>query len=114
MSMKRKLPTDSTPDAKKPRAITSFFASNGSATSSSSKKDGPAGPTFDKEGWVKTLTDQQKELLDLEIRTMHDSWLNELKDELVTPEFLDLKRFLKKEKEQGKVIFPIEEDIYSW
>ncbi|KAF4186307.1 hypothetical protein CNMCM8694_006459 [Aspergillus lentulus] len=38
----------------------------------------------------------------------------DLKEELVTPEFLGLKRFLKKEKESGAKIFPPENEIYSW
>lgn len=45
---------------------------------------------------------------------MHDSWLSVLKDDLVTNEFLGLKRFLKAEKEAGKKVYPPERDIYSW
>ncbi|PWW77391.1 uracil-DNA glycosylase [Tuber magnatum] len=45
---------------------------------------------------------------------MHDSWLSVLKDELVTNEFLGLKRYLKGEKEQGKRVYPPEGDVYSW
>ncbi|CAZ83170.1 unnamed protein product [Tuber melanosporum] len=45
---------------------------------------------------------------------MHDSWLSVLKDDLVTNEFLGLKRFLKGEKELGKKVYPPEGDIYSW
>lgn len=60
------------------------------------------------------LTSEQKELLQLEIDTLDESWLYHLKEELVSPSFLDLKRFLKKEYEGGKKIFPPKEDIYSW
>lgn len=60
------------------------------------------------------LTDEQKELLKLEIDTLHESWLAALKDEVVSKEFLELKRFLKKEIESGKKVFPPMEDVYSW
>jgi uracil-DNA glycosylase len=69
---------------------------------------------FNKEAWVAKLTDEQKELLKLEIDTLHESWLAVLKDEVVTKEFLDLKRFLKQEIASGKKIFPPMEDVYSW
>lgn len=102
-------------DAKKPKAngsITSFFgapkpkpgAVRPSTTSSS----------FNKEKWVATLTPEQKELLQLEIDTMDESWLAQLKEEIVKPEFLALKRFLQKEKQAGVKVFPPENDIYSW
>ncbi|PUU77077.1 uracil-DNA glycosylase-like protein [Tuber borchii] len=45
---------------------------------------------------------------------MHDSWLSVLKDDLVTNEFLGLKRFLRAEKEAGKKVYPPEGDVYSW
>lgn len=61
-----------------------------------------------------SLTPEQKDLLQLEIDTLDESWLAHLKDEVVSPEFLNLKRFLKKEKDSGAKIFPPEEDIYSW
>jgi len=57
---------------------------------------------------------QTYDLLKLEIETMHVSWLYELKDVLLTDQFLSLKRFLKAEKKAGKTIFPAEQDIYSW
>ena len=60
------------------------------------------------------LTPEQKELLSLEIETLHESWLAQLKDEVLTKEFLDLKRFLKAEKETGQKVFPPEKEIYSW
>lgn len=69
---------------------------------------------FNKDAWVEKLTDEQKELLKLEIDTLHESWLSVLKDEVVTKEFLDLKRFLKRELDSGKKIFPPMEDVYSW
>jgi len=69
---------------------------------------------FDKDKWIKGLTAEQKDLLQLEIDTLHESWLKELKDEVTSTGFLDLKRFLKRERQSGKKIFPKEEDIYSW
>ena len=53
-------------------------------------------------------------MLALEIHSMHESWLAVLKDEIVSKEFLELKRFLKREREAGKTIFPPAEDVYSW
>ncbi|KAK3396560.1 putative uracil DNA N-glycosylase [Sordaria brevicollis] len=68
---------------------------------------------FDKAKWVSTLTPEQRELLELEINTLDESWLAHLKEEIVTREFLDLKRFLKREWET-KTVFPPKEDVYSW
>lgn len=107
--------TTSLTEAKKPKAngsITSFFGvpkakpvADKPSTSSSSAS---------KEKWVASLTAEQKELLQLEIDTLDESWLLQLKEELVTPEFLELKRFLQKEKRAGVKVFPPENDIYSW
>lgn len=105
--------------AKKPKAnssITSFFGApkpkenNGAAGATST----PPSSRFDKAKWVASLTTEQKDLLQLEIDTLHESWLAHLKDEVVSTEFLNLKRFLKKEKDSGATIFPPEKDIYSW
>ena len=110
MSLKRKA-TDSAAttggDAKKSKAnssITSFFGAPRSAKAEE----------FDKDKWVAGLTAEQKELLKLEIDTLHESWLAHLHDELVKPDFLKLKKFLKKEKEGKVTVFPPEGDIYSW
>ncbi|KAL4960935.1 uracil-DNA glycosylase [Aspergillus stella-maris] len=108
-------------DAKKSKvngSITSFFgAPKSNSTSTQSVKPAapsPVSPSFNKQKWVATLTPEQKELLQLEIDTLHESWLAHLKEEIVKPEFLTLKRFLLKEKQSGAKIFPPEEDIYSW
>lgn len=122
MSLKRSANTSSSPGAaKKPRAngsITSFFGAPKPKEGASTPKAGaPAPPPtvkFNKEKWVSSLTAEQKELLQLEIDTLDESWLAHLKDEVVSPEFLNLKRFLKKEKESKATIFPPENDIYSW
>lgn len=108
----------SSPDAKKPKAngsITSFFGAP-KTTTSSATKPAPAPPAvkFNKDKWVASLAAEQKELLQLEIDTMDESWLAQLKDDMVTKEFLDLKRFLKQETASGKKWFPPAEDVYSW
>ncbi|KAL8797672.1 MAG: hypothetical protein Q9195_000024 [Heterodermia aff. obscurata] len=69
---------------------------------------------FDKKAWVEKLPQEQKDLLALEIHSLHETWLAVLKEEILTKEFLELKRFLKREREAGKTIFPPAEDVYSW
>lgn len=120
MSLKRKATTNPTNDAKKPKAngsITSFFGPP-KTVSSTNKGDSTAPAAaafkFNKEKWVATLTEEQKDLLKLEIETLHESWLAVLKDEIVGKEFLELKKFLKKELEGKDKIFPPMEDVYSW
>ena len=71
-------------------------------------------PKFDKAKWVEKLTPEQKDLLALEIHSLDESWLAQLKDDLLSKDFLELKRFLKKEHEAGKKIFPPAADVYSW
>ena len=140
--LKRKAADLATATAKKPKAnasITSFFTAPKPATdsssstsiatpatsSTSSKSVVPgsqqtqslpaiAAPKFDKAKWVEKLTAEQKELLALEIETLHESWLAQLKEEVLSKEFLELKRFLKREKDSGKKVFPPGEDVYSW
>lgn len=90
----------------------SIFTST-AAASSSAEPAAPV-PKFDKAKWVEKLTPEQKDLLALEIASLDESWLSQLKDEVVTKDFLDLKRFLKKEHEGGKKIFPPAADVYSW
>lgn len=69
---------------------------------------------FDKAAWLAKLTDEQKQLLKLEIETLHESWLAALKDDVIAPSFLALKRFLRDEALSGKKVFPPSEDVYSW
>nr|POE64876.1 uracil-dna glycosylase [Quercus suber] len=126
MSVKRKAADLAAEAAKKPKvnaSITSFFAAPKASTTSEhasanasqpdSSSTAPAA-TFDKDAWVAKLSDEQKDLLKLEIETLHESWLGVLKDEVVSKEFLDLKKFLNKEAETGQKVFPPREDIYSW
>lgn len=118
-NIKRKATESPAVITKKARAITSFFAPLGAASSSAPADSAPNAststrPKFDKERWASKLSDEHKSLLQLEINTMEQSWFRALKDELITPEFLSLKRFLRNEKDGGKTIYPPEEDIYSW
>jgi uracil-DNA glycosylase len=128
-SLKRKannLPSSSPADAKKTKtdaSITSFFGapkSNSSSTkttgnaSNGFSSTGAATPKFDKAKWIAKLTPEQRTLVKLEIDTLDESWLAHLKDEILTPEFLQLKRFLKSEIDSGKKVFPPMEEVYSW
>lgn len=126
-TLKRKAGTLSSGDSKKPKqdgSIMSFFgsapkpagAAKGSAAGGGSGGGAAETPTpkFDKEKWVAGLTAEQKELLQLEIDTLHESWLAHLKDEVTSKEFLDLKRFLNRETDAGRKWFPPKEDVYSW
>ena len=111
----------SSADSKKTKSasITSFFGPPKSKAphttqGMASAPVPPGSASFNKAKWVTSLTAEQKELLQLEIDTLDESWLAHLKDEVVTTEFLNLKRFLKKEKDSNTKVFPPEEDIYSW
>lgn len=114
-ALKRKAGASVGNDSKKPKAdgnIASFF---GAAPKPAGKASAPAPVTrFDKDKWVASLKPEQKELLQLEIDTLDESWLAHLKDELVSKEFLDLKRFLDREITSGRKVFPPRDDIYSW
>ena len=113
MSLKRKAAAAATDASKKPKqngSITAFFG----APKPDPNKPTAAAAKFDKDAWVAKLTDEQKELLQLEIDTLHESWLPHLKDVLVTPQFLQLKRFLKQELQSGKTVYPPMKDVYSW
>ncbi|TDZ40263.1 Uracil-DNA glycosylase [Colletotrichum spinosum] len=121
-TLKRKAGALAGADSKKPKqdgSITSFFGSapKPAASKPSNGAADPAEttpPKFDKERWVAGLTAEQKELLQLEIDTLHESWLGLLKDEVTSKEFLDLKRFLNRETTAKRQWFPPKEDVYSW
>ncbi|KAL9632855.1 MAG: hypothetical protein Q9164_005052 [Protoblastenia rupestris] len=100
----------------KSTATTSNTASIFTATSTDTPQTAPATPAskFDKAKWVEKLTQEQQDLLALEIETLDDSWLAQLKDEVMSKDFLALKRFLKSEHDAGKKIFPPAPDVYSW
>ncbi len=83
-------------DTKKPKqnsSITSFFGAPrvtpaaGSASGASAAIQEAPAPKFDKAKWVAGLTSEQKELLKLEIDTLHESWLVHLKDEITSESF---------------------------
>ncbi|KAI1375421.1 uracil-DNA glycosylase [Hypoxylon crocopeplum] len=127
-SLKRKSqgPLGSGDANKKPKvnaSITSFFGAPKSSPSSSpaaassangtSKPDAPP-LKFDKDKWVASLTLEQKRHLQLEIQTLDPSWLSYLRDEITSPEFIALKKFLESEVKAGKKVFPPREDVYSW
>ncbi|KAL9944667.1 uracil DNA glycosylase [Verticillium nonalfalfae] len=119
-TLKRKAgDTPAASDAKKPKqngSITSFFGAPKPVPGAAKAAAAPEVPAakFDKAKWVAGLTPEQKDLLKLEIETLHESWLGLLKDEVTSKEFLDLKRFLNRETEMGRKWFPPKEDVYSW
>ena len=122
-SLKRKAEplTASDNDPKKPKkdaSLTAFFgapkpAAPSTASNGASAQD-PAPIKFDKDKWASSLSPEQRSLLKLEIDTLDPSWLSYLRDEVTSREFLDLKRFLQKEIDSGKKIFPPLEEVYSW
>lgn len=67
---------------------------------------------FNKSKWVDSLNPEQRELLRLEIESLHITWLAFLHKELTKPYFLKLKKFLK--SQLGKTIYPPANQIYSW
>lgn len=109
MASKRKATvTEKGNDAKKPKggSLAGFLVPKAAPKTVES--------TFDKKKWAESLTEEQRKLLKLEIQTIGDSWLAVLKDEIVKPSFLELKKFLAQEKASGKTIYPADGDIYSW
>jgi len=127
MSLKRKAADLATDAAKKPKSnapITAFFGQpkpNPSSSPANSSQTAPSATApatepikFDKAAWLAKLSDEHKQLLSLEINTLHESWLGALKDDIVTKDFLDLKRFLAAEVKAGKKVFPPSQDVYSW
>jgi uracil-DNA glycosylase len=123
-SLKRKgVPLADSAELKRPKkdgTLTSFFGApkpavpktNGAAPNGSVPEPTPV--KFDKNAWVSSLKPEQKELLKLEIDTLDSSWLAQLKEELISTSFLNLKRFLQKEIDSNKAIFPPLEEVYSW
>ncbi|KAI1500287.1 uracil-DNA glycosylase-like protein [Biscogniauxia marginata] len=113
---------------KKPKvnaSITSFFGppktrtnDNGPSSSPTAAAagavDDAGAATWDKAKWVASLTPETRRNLALEIQTLHPSWLQHLRDEITSPEFIALKKFLESEVKSGKTVFPPRDDIYSW
>jgi uracil-DNA glycosylase len=67
-----------------------------------------------KREYIKTLTEDQIELLWLEINFLEDSWFEKLHEELTKPYFIQLKTFLNNQLRNKVTIFPPQRDIYSW
>ena len=77
-SVKRKAADLAADAAKKPKAdksITSFFGppKRVASTDATNPARAPVAKNFDKDAWVKNLTDEQRELLKLEIETLHEA-----------------------------------------
>lgn len=68
---------------------------------------------FDKDAWVALLTEEQRQLLDLEINHLHITWLTFLHQEITKPYFLQLKKFVISQQ-KSKTVFPPPHQIYSW
>ena len=127
-TLKRKadVQSASASDLKKPKkdsSLISFFGAPKPTTSSTNSAgplstNGPASESppvrFDKDKWIASLSTEQRKLLKLEIDTLDPSWLAYLKEDVVSRDFLDLKRFLQKEIDGGQKIFPPLEEVYSW
>ncbi|KAK9383792.1 uracil-DNA glycosylase-like protein [Kockiozyma suomiensis] len=131
---KRKAVSSLVPDAKKTRPLTSFFSATPTASKSTSSVSANRSTTpstltavsqqhsssvtkptnFDKDKWVASLTPEQKTLLQLEINTLHPSWLAALSSELTKPYFLSLKRFLVAEDAANQKVLPPARDVYAW
>ncbi|ODQ81093.1 hypothetical protein BABINDRAFT_29465, partial [Babjeviella inositovora NRRL Y-12698] len=69
---------------------------------------------FDKDAWVASLSEEQRQLLQLEIQHLEISWLTLLHKELTKPYFINLKKFLLQQSKFKKEVFPPENEIYSW
>ncbi|OAA46848.1 uracil-DNA glycosylase [Metarhizium rileyi] len=95
-------------------SIASFFSSPKHAAGNALSASAAPAVKFDKQKWLASLTAEQKQLLKLEIETLHDSWLAHLKDDITTKDFLELKKFLDRETKAGRKWFPPKEDVYSW
>jgi len=111
--------TSSKKDPKKPKKdadLASFFGAPKVTTPAGNDAEPvlESPVKFDKDKWVATLTPEQKKLLKLEIDTLDPSWLSQLKEEVTSKEFLDLKRFLQQEIDSGKKIYPPLAEVYSW
>ncbi|CCE81401.1 Piso0_002056 [Millerozyma farinosa CBS 7064] len=105
--------------ASKPQGtlMSSFFSSESTSTSKYASEEEEYADfchkhNFDMEKWVNSLTPEQKDLLDEEIKYLHVTWLAFLHKTVTQPYFLKLKRFLRSQAE--KTVFPPKEQIYSW
>ncbi|KDQ15257.1 hypothetical protein BOTBODRAFT_108964 [Botryobasidium botryosum FD-172 SS1] len=113
-----------------PAAKKSRPAAGSSKASGKDKEEGdaessalqPAGSasTFSVEDFKASLSEEEKELLELECETMGPTWYAHLKEEVRKSYFTNLKKFLRTEGVIGTVdkkplpVFPPAKDIYSW
>ncbi|KAI5296511.1 uracil DNA glycosylase [Ascosphaera acerosa] len=114
--IKRTLDTvheETTKKAKVGSSITAFFGAPKPSAAPVAESQVREAAEQKKREWVASLTPEQKQLLDLEIRTLDPEWTIALRHELVSDYFLELKRFLKKDGERF-IIYPPAEDIYAW
>ncbi|GAA5985813.1 hypothetical protein JCM10908_007122 [Rhodotorula pacifica] len=125
-------PPASAPDAKPSTDSPMPSAANTATSTATAVQNGNAAP-FSASEWRASLSTQSEpssssstpseaDLLALEARTLHPSWLEHLQDELKKPYFLNLKRFLWSEglrgtqdRQGGKLkVFPPARDVYAW
>ncbi|THV02844.1 uracil-DNA glycosylase [Dendrothele bispora CBS 962.96] len=116
--------TSSEPSAKKLKLSSSDTMLSASSSAVSSK--GPIGLQklnsipFSLKAFQESLTEEQRNLLQLECQTMGKSWLKVLKDEIKKPYFISLKRFLWEEGVRNvddsarSRVYPSPNNIYTW
>ncbi|KAH8917761.1 uracil-DNA glycosylase [Atractiella rhizophila] len=89
-----------------------------STSSGAAKKQRVLGPKFSYDSYLSSLSEREKELLELETDKkigIGKGWLQRgLGEEIRKKYFLDLKEFLKSEQSSKQVVYPPKEDIYSW
>ncbi|RGB42076.1 uracil-DNA glycosylase-like protein, partial [Rhizophagus diaphanus] len=107
--IKRKISSASINNSKKQKVSASVQSSL-----SSFVKSQPRNQTITSETLLDKIKDENKELLSLEIKTMNSEWLKGLSDVIQKPYFIELKKYLQREKDNNKKIFPPEPEIYSW
>ncbi|KAF9358522.1 hypothetical protein BGX26_001529 [Mortierella sp. AD094] len=96
----------------KPKASTDAPANKSADATSNSTSVTPVIKT--KPDILKSISDEKKELLQLEQDTVDATWLRALQSEFTKPYFIELKKFLKQEDENKQKIFPPKAEIYSW
>ncbi|KAI9318627.1 uracil-DNA glycosylase-like protein [Dichotomocladium elegans] len=116
MSLKRALTDGSTNVSKKPAptrqaSLLSMFKPKVAPTN---KGDDTTVAPLKSKDLLADLSEEHKELLELEMTTMHPEWIKALKPEFTKAYFIQLKKFLRAETAANKKIFPPAPEIYSW
>ncbi|PVU91415.1 hypothetical protein BB559_001393 [Furculomyces boomerangus] len=101
-----------TNNKKRPSTLTSFFSTN--TVKKNKQETTPETQKSTAIDYEKILETKNLDKNSLEYRTMGHDWLCELADEFSKPYFKQIKTFLEKEKQAKKIIFPPEDQIYSW